>query len=141
MLVRLYDDLPDYRAERDTLAARGVTCRRAEAWEASVVLAFVRKHFPRWVDEVAAAFTRAPPVLFIAIEGEVVIGFAAYNVARPNFFGPTGVDDSKRMGGVGRVLLLQCLEAFANEGYAYAIIGGVGPAGFYEKSCRATIIP
>jgi hypothetical protein len=141
MLVRLYDDLPDYRAEQASLAARGVVCRRAEAWEASVVLRFVRQHFPHWEDEVAAAFGRAQPPLFIAVEANAVIGFAAYNVARPNFFGPTGVDDSRRKGGVGRVLLLQCLEAFANEGYAYAIIGGVGPAAFYEKCCGATVIP
>ena len=26
-------------------------------------------------------------------------------------------------------------------GYAYAIIGGVGPAGFYEKVCGAFVIP
>jgi hypothetical protein len=26
-------------------------------------------------------------------------------------------------------------------GYAYAIIGGVGPAAFYEKVCGAFVIP
>jgi hypothetical protein len=26
-------------------------------------------------------------------------------------------------------------------GYGYAVIGGVGPAEFYEKVCGATIIP
>ena len=26
-------------------------------------------------------------------------------------------------------------------GYAYAVIGGVGPAAFYEKVCGAFIIP
>ena len=32
-------------------------------------------------------------------------------------------------------------EALANEGYGYAIIGGVGPAPFYEKVCGAFTIP
>jgi GNAT superfamily N-acetyltransferase len=140
MLVRLYD-LPDYRAERNRLAAEGVLCRRAEPYERAALLEFTRERWPEWPDEVLAAFAHVPPTLFVAAEGERVVGFAAYNATRPDFFGPTGVDESRRGRGIGRVLLLQCLEALANEGYGYAIIGGVGPAPFYEKVCGAFIIP
>ena len=38
-------------------------------------------------------------------------------------------------------LLIRCLEAMYEMGYAYAIIGGVGEArAFYEKVCAATVI-
>lgn len=140
MLVRLYA-LPDVKAERDRLAAEGVLCRKAESYERHAVLGFAREAFPHWIDEVTAAFARVPPNLFVATESGAVTGFAAYNVTRPDYFGPTGVRENQRGRGVGRVLLLQCLHALAAEGYAYAIIGGVGPAGFYEKTVGATVIP
>ncbi|MEO6399006.1 MAG: GNAT family N-acetyltransferase [Tepidiformaceae bacterium] len=100
----------------------------------------MREHFPAWEDEVATAFARVPPTLFISIESGEVTGFAAYNVTRPDFFGPTGVLKSERGRGIGRILLLQALQALAAEGYAYAIIGEVGPAAFYEKTVGATLI-
>lgn len=139
MLVRLYE-LPDSREERETLAATGVVCRRAESYERSAVLAFVKEHWPGWVDECTAAFGRVPPTLFVALEGTEAIGFACFHAARPNFFGPTGVVECHRGRGIGRVLLLQSLEAMAAEGYAYAIIGGVGPRVFYERVAGAVVI-
>ena len=105
------------------------------------MLQFVKARWPQWPDEALAAFTRVPPTMFVATEGDRVVGFAAYNATRPNYFGPTGVDPEYERRGIGRVLLLQCLEALAHEGYGYAIIGGVGPAAFYEKACGATLIP
>jgi len=140
MLVRLYA-LPDPAAERERLAAAGVLCRKAESLERQAVLRFVQATFPHWADEVGAAFASIPPNLFVATEAGAVTGFAAYNATRPNFFGPTGVAESHRARGIGRVLLLQCLHALAAEGYAYAIIGGVGPARFYERIVDATLIP
>jgi hypothetical protein len=35
---------------------------------------------------------------------------------------------------------LACLQAMRAEGYAYAIIGGVGPAEFYAKTVGAVEI-
>jgi GNAT superfamily N-acetyltransferase len=140
MLVRLFD-LPDDAPARERLRAAGVTCRRAENYERSAVMQFVKERWPGWPDEVTAAFAHVPPTLYIAIRDERIVGFAAYNATRPNFFGPTGVDESERGNGVGGVLLKQCLAALKAEGYAYAIIGGVGPAAFYEKTVSAVIIP
>lgn len=140
MLVKLYDLAPS-GPEVARLRERGVTCRRAEAYERSAVLAFARARFPAWGDEVLAGFAQVPPTVYVATRDGVVLGFACYNATRPDYFGPTGVLESERGQGIGRALLLQCLEALAGEGYAYAIIGGVGPAGFYEKAVGATVIP
>ena len=139
MLVRLYD-LPGCEGERARLLGEGVGCRRAESFERGRVLAFVRDRWASWGDELLAAFAHLPPTVYIAVEGPDIVGFACYNANRPDFFGPTGVDESQRKRGVGRVLLVQCLAALAAEGYAYAIIGGVGPAKFYEHSVGAELI-
>jgi GNAT superfamily N-acetyltransferase len=140
MLARLYD-LPEVGPERNRLAGEGIVCRRAESYERTAVLEFVREHWPGWVDECEAAFARVPATMFIALEGTEAVGFACYHAARPNFFGPTAVLESHRKRGIGRVLLLQCLNAMAAEGYAYAIIAGVGPEAFYERSVGAFVIP
>jgi GNAT superfamily N-acetyltransferase len=139
MLVKLYE-LPTFEDERGRLAASGIVCRRAESYERRHVLAFVSKHWPNWVDEAIAGFAHLPPTVCVAERGGRTIGFAAYNATRPDYFGPMGVEESERKAGIGRVLLLQCLHALAGEGYAYAIIGGVGPAAFYERAVRATSI-
>ena len=70
-----------------------------------------------------------------------IVGFAAYEVTRRNYFGPTGVREDLRGSGLGAALLFRCLESMREMGYAYAIIGGVGPAEFYEKVCGAFVIP
>ena len=38
-------------------------------------------------------------------------------------------------------MLLATLNAMAHVGYAYAIIGGAGPTGFFEKCVGAFPIP
>jgi predicted N-acetyltransferase YhbS len=43
--------------------------------------------------------------------------------------------------GLGTVLLLECLRSMKELGYAYAIIGGVGPNEFYAKAVGAIEIP
>jgi hypothetical protein len=37
-------------------------------------------------------------------------------------------------------LLFACLEAMKQQGFGYAIIGGVGPAAFYSKTVGAVAI-
>jgi predicted N-acetyltransferase YhbS len=49
--------------------------------------------------------------------------------------------ESARKLGLGKALLMRSLEALRESGYAYAIIGGVGPKEFYEKNCGAIEIP
>ncbi len=139
MLVRLYD-LPEVRPYLDALQP-GVACRRAESFERTAIDDFVREHWPHWADEVAATFNRTPPSLYVATKGAALVGFAAYHATRPNYFGPTAVLETERGRGLGRILLLQSLRAMGSEGYAYAIIGGVGPADYYARAVGAIAIP
>ena len=54
---------------------------------------------------------------------------------------PGGVLEAHRGKGLGTVLLLECLRSMKEMGYAYAIIGGVGPKEFYAKAAGAIEIP
>jgi predicted N-acetyltransferase YhbS len=141
MLVRLYD-LPDSSKTYQTVADSGITLRRARAFEKHTVTAFVRTNFSeKWVSEAEVAMTRQPIACFIATKEKEIIGFACYDTTLRGFFGPTGVLESARQLGVGKALLMRSLEALRESGYAYAIIGGVGPKEFYEKNCGAIEIP
>ena len=63
-----------------------------------------------------------------------------WDATAANFFGPTGVHPRARNKGVGKALLFACLEDMRAQGFAYAIIGGVGPAEFYAKAVGAVAI-
>lgn len=140
MLVRLYD-LPDLSKAAAALEAAGVVVRRPLAPEKYQVLDWVRGHFSLgWSSECDVSFSRAPVGCFIAIKEGKLIGFACYDATCRNFFGPTGVLQTERGNGVGRILLWKCLRAMADAGYAYAVIGGVGPAEFYTKTVGAVPI-
>ena len=69
-----------------------------------------------------------------------MLGFACYDATVKGFFGPTGVAKEERGQGIGKALLLACLNAMKEEGYGYGIIGGAGPVHFYEKCCGAQVI-
>jgi predicted N-acetyltransferase YhbS len=77
----------------------------------------------------------------VAVRGPALVGFACHDVARRNFFGPAGVDPATRGTGVGAALTLAVLAAMGEDGYAYAIIGGAGPADFYARVAGAIEIP
>lgn len=141
MLVRLYA-LPDSTETYEKVAGNGVTLRRARAFEKHTVAAFAREHFSeKWVSEVEIAMTRQPIACFIATRDKAILGFACYDTTQRGFFGPTGVAESARGLGVGKALLMKALEGLRDIGYAYAIIGGVGPKEFYAKHCGAIEIP
>jgi GNAT superfamily N-acetyltransferase len=141
MLVRLYD-LPDSSALYDKVHQEGITLRRARAFEKHTVAAFARDNFSeKWASEVDVALTRQPVSCFIATREKRIIGFACYDTTLRGFFGPTGVLESARGLGLGKALLMRSLESLRETGYAYAIIGGVGPREFYEKACGAIVIP
>ena len=140
MLVKLYD-LPDYSALRREMDKLGITIRRPMAAEKSIVMEWTTKRFgDGWASELEVSFSYQPISCFIAIYKDEIVGFSVYDAAYRNFFGPTGVDESMRGKGIGKILLFEALEAMKSQGYAYAIIGGVGPAKFYEKAVGAKLI-
>lgn len=141
MLVKLYE-LPPVAPLIESLAAGGITVRRAIAPEKHLVMAWVREHFSEyWVSETDVSFMRQPVSCFLAVEKGAMIGFAAYDVTARGFFGPTGVSEAARGRGVGKALLLAALHDMYAQGYGYGIIGGVGPIEFYAGAAGATVIP
>jgi GNAT superfamily N-acetyltransferase len=139
MLVKLYA-LPRLDEALRGCARQGVTIRRVSSPENHAVCDWVRVNFPTWLPEVEAACCRLPISCFVAIREDRILGFACYDATCRNFFGPEGVLDIERGHGLGRALLLAALHAQREQGYAYAIVGGVGPAEFYAKTVGATLI-
>jgi GNAT superfamily N-acetyltransferase len=140
LLVKLYT-LPPLAAEIDGQTAQGIVVRRAIAPERHHVTRWVREQFSEyWVSECEAAFSRQPPTVWLATEAGALIGFACHDATMRGFFGPTGVAEAARGRGTGRALLVAALHDMAAHGYAYAIIGGVGPIAFYQRTVGAIVI-
>ncbi|NVJ86324.1 MAG: GNAT family N-acetyltransferase [Algoriphagus sp.] len=141
MLVRLLE-LPDVSDLQKRLFEKDkVVFRRAIAPEKHLVSEWVLEQFGEyWKSEVEVAFSRQPITCWIAQRENQILGFACYESTARNFFGPTGTKETERGKGIGKVLLIKSLESLREMGYAYAIIGGVGPAEFYEKAVGAQII-
>ena len=141
MLVRLLE-LPDTSKEENILFEKeSIIFRKPIAPEKSIIVQWVNKHFSKnWADETEAAFSALPVNCFIAQREQEILGFACYESTFKNFFGPTGVLQTERGKGIGKILLVKSLLGLRDMGYAYAIIGGVGPASYYEKVVDAAII-
>ena len=140
MLVKLYD-LPEKESLIKKLGKQGIVIRVAMPYEKHDVVEWVEKMFGAgWASECNVAFSNQPVSCFIATESGKIIGFACHDSTCKNFFGPTGVIEIKRGLGIGKALFLACLHKMAANGYAYAIIGGVGPADFYAKAAGAVTI-
>ena len=142
MLVKLYE-LPLLPTQKiEALKNEGITFRQSIPPEKDIVIKWVKDTFgPGWANETEVAFHRQPVSCFIALKEQEILGFACYEATARNFFGPTGVKEDCRGKGLGMILLLLSLHALKNMGYAYAIIGGVGPVNFYQKAVGATVIP
>jgi hypothetical protein len=141
MLVRLYA-LPDAAPYAKRCADAGIAVRRLEAWDQIPLRRFIIDHFDEgWASEASLAFSQGHPITgFVAVKGGAIVGFGVFECTRRGYFGPTGVREDLRGGGAGALLLMRCMQAMGEMGYAYAIIGGVGPAEFYEKVAGATVI-
>jgi GNAT superfamily N-acetyltransferase len=140
MLVKLYE-LPSLAKALEPISARGIAVRRVLAPETPVVTEWVRSNFAVSAAEVGIACGRLPISCFIAVREQQVLGFACHDATARNFFGPEAVAAEERGRGLGRALLLAALHAQREQGYAYAIVGGVGPTEFYAKCVGAIPIP
>lgn len=141
MLVHLLK-LPPYGELTERLEAQGIHVFRALAPDKLRVLEWVERHSGRSAaGECDVCFAHTPVSCFLAAREKEILGYACYDATAPNFFGPTRVLESEQGKGIGKLLLLHALWAQREAGYVYAIIGGVGPAAFYEKAVGATLIP
>jgi len=140
LLVRLYALEPKPQLT-SKLAKKGIVIRRVLAPELAPVTRWIGESFGAgWAGEATVSFARQPPSCFIAIRKNKPVGFACYDATARGFFGPTGVDEAARGQGIGQTLLLACLFDMRAQGYAYAIIGDVGPVDFYARTVGATRI-
>ncbi|MBX9974720.1 GNAT family N-acetyltransferase [Cytobacillus firmus] len=121
------------------------TIRKAKKYDEIMLGNFVEEHFSKeWSHTIRSGFQKEKPSIYIAHnENDEIIGFSAFDVYRnkKGYFGPMGVVKTSRVKGIGNALLHHCLRDMKEIGYEYAIIGGAGPIGFYEKACRAVVIP
>jgi len=155
MLVRLFS-LPPMDSLLEELDSEGIILRRAHPSEAGIIVPWVSANFhEKWAAECRGALEHRPVTCFIAsallpvpepdsdpynLPPEKLIGFACYDITAKGMFGPEGVLLEYRGLGVGKALLLACMHAMANDGYAYAVISWAGPTEFYEKTVGATMI-
>jgi GNAT superfamily N-acetyltransferase len=123
-------------------ASRGVEIRRAADSDRERLSRFVVSAFSdeKWGGASAVAYARGPASAFIALQAGEIVGSAFYDVAFLGYFGAMGVRETDRRRGIGARLLVAALGDMALKGYAYAVIGDVGPMEFYEKVCAATVI-
>jgi GNAT superfamily N-acetyltransferase len=140
MLARLYA-IPEAGTYEARVREAGWEVRRAEPWDRKAMWEFAKQFGEHWPVEADRAYNHTPITGYVAVRGPEIGGFAVYECTRRGYFGPTGVREDLRGKGVGALLLIRCLQAMQEMGYGYAIIGGVGPAEFYEKVCGATVIP
>ncbi len=141
MLVNLLN-LPPLEPALDHLKQAGVVVRRAQPFELTIVRKFVEANFSvAWADEVSIGFANKPLSVYVAMFEKHLVGFAAFECTRKAFFGPLGVTKGMQGRGIGKALLLVCLQGLRDLGYVYGIIGGVGPVDFYEEAVGAIPIP
>jgi GNAT superfamily N-acetyltransferase len=127
----------------EPLRGKGIDIRRALPIDKHLIVPYVRDAFSApWASECDVAFSHHPPTCMIAVHEKEIVGFACYNTTCWGFFGPIGVTESFRRQGVGTALLLKCLLAMWDEGYAYAVVGWVDEwdLAFYQKAANATVI-
>lgn len=140
MLVRLYA-LPESAPLRAALAGQGICIRPCRPYETHALYEWVGRVFStRWVSECTVAMAHTPTGCIIATQNRRIVGFACYDATARGFIGPMGVDPSLRGRKIGAAVLITALEHMRDAGYAYAVIGGVGPAAFYEKCVGAVPI-
>lgn len=140
MIVRLVQ-LPEVTETEEKLKKVNIIFRKPIAPEKSIVINWVREHFSEyWANEVDVAFSNNPVTCFLCQRDNEILGFSCYESTGKNFFGPTGTLEAERNQGIGKVLLIKSLQGLKSLGYTYGIIGGVGPAKFYEKAVGAKII-
>ena len=156
MLVKLYA-LPEVTSLLTALNQKGLEIRKPHPSEKYVLAEWVRQHFKEsWAVGCEVALEHKPVGCYIAVEksqadvpsddpydlpDEVLVGFACYDVASKGMFGAMGVKEGYQRRGIGTALLLACLHAMKEEGYAYAVVGWVASVDFYSHAVGATVIP
>jgi mycothiol synthase len=131
----------DIATDEQRLATAGLDVRRARPDDGPVLDAFFGEHFgPDWRLEAQLAMDNTPPALHLAFRDRRMIAFSAHSTQNREwgFFGPMGTAPAARGTGIGRVLLLRCLNDLHDAGHRTTVIPWVGPIAFYcyHANCR-----
>ncbi len=143
MLIKLYElESTLAYSNNEYQSIQNLEIRKPFGYESDETLNWVENNFsPRWKSETSIALHQNPTSCYLAFIEQKIAGFACFNSTALGMFGPTGVSAMYRGKGLGTALLLRCLLDMKSLGYAYAVIGGVGPSEFYSKMVNATKIP
>ena len=125
----------------ERLKTEGFDIKRATPGDMESVMAFMRRDFESWEDEVRESFMNNPISLHICVYENKVVGFSAYDTNNKNtgWFGPMGVTPITRGKGIGGILCKLCLRDIALQGHRKSIIPWVGPVYFYSRICDARL--
>ena len=124
------------------LAKKGFKIRRLEPEEEQTFYEWMLGTWSQnWTTEACNSLKNSPVTTFIALDSrDNICGFATYDVTMfRGGFGPTGVEESLRGLGIGKVLFLRCLRDMKGRGYHRCEIGWVGPISFYAHTANARI--
>jgi len=120
------------------LAAEGLRLGRATPELVTKAAAFALGQFSSaWEWEVGHSASFDPIPLFVALDGQEVVSFAAYDVSGPGRFGPTGTLATLRRRGLGGTLMRMCLADIRERGDSTCTIGWAGPIGYYARAVDA----
>lgn len=118
-----------------------VSARRAETEDREAMDTFLEGSWQAWKGEIHKAFEQDPIPLHLGFVNGTLAAFSAHNCNNlgTGWFGPMGTAAAARGQGLGRLLLLRCLEDIRDAGHRRAVIPWVGPVGFYAKAVNARV--
>ena len=109
MIVSLYN-LPEIKVNEN------IKIKRAFVGDKDIILDFVGKYFRKnWVYEVEHSLMEEVSKCFVATEDGKIIGFACYDSSAKGFFGPIGVEPTRRGENIGQALLVRTLSAIKDN--------------------------
>ena len=131
----------DTSGAESALAGQGISVRRLRYEDEPVLRPWVQRNWgDNWATEACDSLKNDPVTTFVAETDGSIVGFATYDVMLfSGSFGPTGVEESMRGLGLGKVLLFRCLEDMRDKGYERCEIIWVGPIAFYAHTAGARI--
>jgi len=123
---------------RDELHRHGIAITLAARADGGDLCDWVKAKFGAgWAYEVATSIENAgnngSGTLVAKDRGGDIVGFSTHGGLEPNWFGPIGVDESRRKSGVGSALLFESLRLMRLNGIAEAIIPWTGQLFFYTQ--------
>ncbi|MFC3700520.1 GNAT family N-acetyltransferase [Reinekea marina] len=120
----------------------GYTLDIAKPWDSQTIVEWVDANFlPEWSNEVLCGLSGHPAKVSLITKNNSIVGFAGFDLTFPSFFGPTGVLESERGLGLGKILLVDAMHRLMQRGYVYAFIGSPGPVNFYQKILGGMLLP